>query len=194
MFAKESDGWMPGSPKMAEEWTVEARAGGVCIVRIVHSLFASTADWDDQLEATKSAWPGFLRTLQLYLTHFRGQRSAIMSVSSPVACTEAETWETLTSAVGVKGVSVGQRAAAKAGVPLLSGVVEYLTESPYDALLRLDTPGPGIAALGATTYPSGQGMVAMNFYLYGDQADAIVARVTPLWHAWFQERFTTPTE
>ncbi len=62
----------------------------------------------------------------------------------------------------------------------LSGVVEYVTQSPYDALLRLDKPGPGIAALGAFTFPGGdQSMVAMNFYLYGDQAAATVARETP---------------
>jgi uncharacterized protein YndB with AHSA1/START domain len=38
MFANESDGWMPGSPPIANEWSVEARGGGICIVRIVHSL------------------------------------------------------------------------------------------------------------------------------------------------------------
>ena len=40
----------------------------------------------------------------------------------------------------------------------------------------------------------GQGMVAMNLYLYGDKAAATVARETPLWQAWFQERFPMPTE
>jgi hypothetical protein len=73
-------------------------------------------------------------------------------------------------------------------------VVEYLTENPYDALLRLDKPGPGVAALGAVTYPGGEGMVAMNLYLYGDQAAATVARVTPLWQAWFRERFPLPSK
>jgi uncharacterized protein YndB with AHSA1/START domain len=194
MFAKQADGWMPGSPPMAEEWTVQARAGGTCIVRIVHSLFASTDEWDNQLEATITAWPGFLRTLQLYLAHFRGQHAEVMSVSTPVTGTEAETWETVTSAFGVKGLGVGQRWTTPAGVPPLRGVVEYLTESPYDALLRLDTPAPGIAALGATTYPGGQGMVAMNFYLFGDQAGDTVARETPLWEAWFHERFPMTTE
>jgi len=188
-FVRESDGWMPGSPPMAEEWSVEARGGGVCIVRIVHSLFASTDAWDDQLEAGTSAWPAFLRTLQLYLRHFRGQRSALMQVVAPVACTEAEAWETLTTALGVEGSSVGQRWTTPAGVPPLGGVVEYFTQDPYDALLRLDQPGPGIAALGAFTAPGGPGMVAMNFYLYGDQAAAAVARETPLWQAWIQERF-----
>src|SRR5207237_614233 len=83
--------------------------GGICIVRVVHSLFASTDDWDNQLESAKSGWSGFLRILQIYLRHFRGQRSAIMQVTTPVASTEADAWETLTAALGVKGVSVGQR-------------------------------------------------------------------------------------
>jgi hypothetical protein len=72
--------------------------------------------------------------------------------------------------------------------------MEHVTENPYDALLRLDKPGPGIAALGAVTYPGGQGMVAMNLYLYGDQAAATVARDTPAWQSWLQEHFPTPTE
>ena len=58
MFASEGDGWFPGSPPIATEWSVEARAGGVCVVRVVQSLFASTDDWDDQLIGTESgmAW------------------------------------------------------------------------------------------------------------------------------------------
>jgi hypothetical protein len=94
----------------------------------------------------------------------------------------------------VKGVRVGQRWTTPAGVSPLSGVMEYVTENPYDALLRLDTPGPGIAALGAVTYPGGQGMVAMNLYLYGDQAAETVARETPPWQAWIEERFPMPPE
>ena len=37
-------------------------------------------------------------------------------------------------------------------------------------------------------------MVALNFYLYGDQAAGTAARETPLWDAWFQERFPMPAE
>ena len=188
-----ADGWVPGSPPIANEWSVEARGGGICIVRIVHSLFASTDDWDNQLEGTESGWPAFFRTLRIYLTHFRGQRSAMMQWMAPAAGTEAEAWETLTAALGLKGLSVGQRWTAPAGVPALSGVVEYVTQSPYDALLRLDKPGPGIAALGAVNF-GGQSMVALNFYLYGDQAAGTVAHETPLWEAWIQERFPMPTE
>jgi uncharacterized protein YndB with AHSA1/START domain len=194
MFSKESEGWMPGSPSMANEWTVQAREGGVCVVRIVHSLFASTDDWDNQLEATESGWSAFLRTLQIYLTHFRGLSSTLMQFSAPTAGTEAQAWVALTAAFGVKGLSVGQPWAAPAGLPALGGVVEYLAQRPYDALLRLDTPGPGIAALGTYSFPGGPSTVAVNFYLYGDQAATTAAQDTPRWQAWFQACFPAPTE
>ena len=113
-FGAESPGWMPGSPTVADEWTVEARGGGVCVVRVVHSLFASTDDWDNQLEGTESGWPGYFRILRIYLTHFRGQRSAMMQWMAPAAGTEAEAWETLTAALGLKGSSAGKRSCTHA--------------------------------------------------------------------------------
>ena len=192
-FGAESPGWMPGSPTVADEWTVEARGGGVCVVRVVHSLFASTDDWDNQLEGTESGWPGYFRILRIYLTHFRGQRSAMMQWMAPAAGTEAEAWETLTAALGLKGSSAGKRWTAPAGVPALGGVVEHVSQSPYSALLRLDTPGPGAAAIGAVNF-GGQSMATLSFYLYGDQAAATVARETPVWEAWVQERFPAPPE
>jgi len=196
-FSAESPGWMPGSPVIADEWTVEARGGGICVVRIVHSLFAETDDWDNQLEGTESGWPGYFRILKIYLTHFRGQRSAMMQWMAPAAGTEAEAWESLTAALGLKSANAGQRWAVpesvSAGVPALSGVVEHVSQSPYSALLRLDQPGPGAAALGAVNF-GGQSMVTLSFYLYGDQAAGTVARETPLWQAWIQERFPTPSE
>jgi len=192
MFAAQGEGW-GGSPPIATEWSVQARAGGVCVVRVVHSLFASTDDWDKQLEATESGWPGFFRTLRIYLTHFRGQRAALMQFVAPVAAPEAQAWEMLTAALGVQGLGVGQRWTTPVGVPARSGVLEYLAESPYDALLRLDKPGPGVAALGAFNC-GGPSMVALNFYHYGDQAAETAARDTPLWQAWIDEHFPTPSQ
>lgn len=193
VFTKESAGWAPGSPSIATEWRVEARAGGVCVIRIVHSLFASTDDWDNQLEGAASGWAGFVRTLRIYLTHFRGQRSAMMQLMATATGSDATAWATLTSALGMQGVRVGQRWTTPAGLPARSGVMEYVTEGPYDALLRLDTPGPGVAGVGAFSFPGGNTMVAMSFYLYGDQAASAVAREEPQWQAWFKERFPTPT-
>jgi uncharacterized protein YndB with AHSA1/START domain len=191
MFAAQGEGW-GGSPPMATEWSVEARAGGVCLVRVVHSLFASTDDWDNQLEATESGWPGFFRTLRIYLTHFRGQGSAIVPFVVPAEGTEAQAWEKLTAALGLQGLAVGQHWSAPAGAPAMGGVLEYLSQSPYDALLRLDKPGSGVAALGA--FNCGPTMVAVSFYHYGDQAAETAAREKPLWQAWMQEHFPTPSE
>jgi uncharacterized protein YndB with AHSA1/START domain len=192
-WAAESPGWQPGSPIIADEWSVEARAGGVCVVRIVHSLFASTDEWDNQIEGTESGWPAFFRILRIYLTHFRGQRSAIMQWIAPAAGTEPEAWETLKAALGLKGASAGQRCTAPAGVPALSGVVEHISNSPSSALLRIDKPGPGTAAIGAVNF-GGAIMVTLNFYLYGDQAVATAARETPLWQAWIDKHYPTPSE
>jgi uncharacterized protein YndB with AHSA1/START domain len=190
MFAAQGEGY-GGSPPIADEWSVEARDGGVCVVRIVHSLFADTDDWDNQLEGTESGWPGFFRILRIYLTHFRGQRSAMMQWIAPAKGTVPEAWNTLTAALGLTGASVGQRWTAAPGVPALSGVVEHASESPFNVLLRLDTPGPGTAALGAVSF--GGAMVTLSFYLYGEQAAGTVARETPAWDRWVQERFPAPS-
>src|SRR5258708_20184646 len=116
-----------------------------------------------------------------------------MQVGAPGGGTEGGAWEALTAGLKLKGVSVAQRWTAPAGVPALSGVTDYITQSPYDALLRIDKPGPGVVALGAFNY-GGQSMVAVNFYHYGDQAAGTAARETPLWQAGIQKRFPMPTE
>jgi len=193
MFAREGAGWVPGSPPIATEFSVEARSGGVCVVRVVQSLFSSTDDWDGQLTGAEEGWPGIARILRLYLTHFRGQRSAIMQIMTPVAGTGADAWATLTAALGLNGVRAGQRWAVPAGAPELGGVVEYVSDAPFGALLRLDKPGPGTAALGTIEFGDAV-MATLSFYMYGDQAAENVARETPRWRAWIQERFPMPTE
>ena len=193
MFAREGPGWVPGSPPIAAEFTVEARAGGVCVVRVVQSLFSSTDDWDGQLTGAEEGWPGIARILRLYLTHFRGQRSAIAKAIAPVPGTAAEAWATLTAALGLNGVREGERWAVPAGVPVLDGVVERVDENPLGVLLRLEEPGPGIGALGTIEFGD-MVMAGFTFYFYGDQAAAIVARETPRWQAWMQERFPMPAE
>jgi len=190
-YATKADGWIPGSPPIATEWIVEARGGNMCTVRIVQSLFASTDDWDMLLDGAKSGLSGFLAILRVYLTHFRGERSALRWWRAPAAGTEADAWGVLTGAFGLRRESVGQRWAAPAGLPPLAGVVEYFNEGPNDALVRIDTPAPGVAAFG-TIDGGGQAMVGMNLYLYGDQAGGAIAREAPRWDAWFRERFPAP--
>lgn len=191
MYAAQMEGLEPGSPPIAAEWHIEAQAGGTCVVRLVHSLFASTDDWDDQLEHVESGWSGFLRTLQVYLKHFRGQGCTLMKWMVPVAGTEAEAWATLTGALGLQGVRAGQRWTAPAGVPALGGVVEYAHENPNDILVRIDQPAPGVAAFGSVDM-GGPAMAGMNVYFYGEPGAAAAARETPHWQAWVKAHLPAP--
>jgi hypothetical protein len=118
-----------------------------------------------------------------------------MQVMAGVAGTKVEAWATLTAALGLSGVGTGQRFTVPAGVPALGGLVEHVSHREGDcgALLRLDKPGPGTAAVSIITFGSSV-MAAFNFYFYSDQAAGTVARETPLWQAWLQERFPMPAE
>lgn len=92
-----------------------------------------------------------------------------MQFVAPVAGTEADAWAMLTAALALTEMRVGLCSTAAAGAAALSGVVENFSTEPCDALLRLDAPGPGVAALGACNV-GGQSMAALSFFDYGDQA------------------------
>lgn len=189
-FASESHDLGPNAPPVATEWIVEARSGGTCIVRVVHSLFASADDWDNQLEEWESGWPDFFRILRLSLTHFRGQRGSAMQLGNAAPEPKSEAWAALTSSLGLAGATMGQRVRTPTGAPPLAGLVERVGEDPFpeELLLRLDEPVPGIAHLFAMDL-GGQVYLSIRLYLYGDQASVVIARDELLWHAWMNEHF-----
>jgi uncharacterized protein YndB with AHSA1/START domain len=188
-FAAESRDLGPDAPPVATEWIVEARSGGGCVVRVVHSLFSSSDDWDDQLESFESGWPAWFRVIRLYLTYFRGQRCSTFRVMGVAPEPESQAWDALTGSLGLAGAAVGQHWNANAGVPPLAGLVEWVGEGEHPReLLRLDEPAPGIAFLMAHAM-GGQVYLAISFYLYGDRAAAAVARDEPLWQTWMNGQF-----
>jgi hypothetical protein len=190
-FAAESRDLGPNAPALATEWIVEARSGDTCVVRVVHSLFASNDDWDDQLAGFESGWPAFFRLLRLYLTHFRDQRCSNVPLMVVSFQPETQAWDALTGSLGLAGVATGGRWHTPAGAPPLGGLVERIGEGKhvYEVLL-LDQPAPGMAFLNACTMGGGV-YLAMNLYLYGDEGAAAAARDESLWHAWMNERFPT---
>jgi hypothetical protein len=189
-FAADSQDLGPNAPSVATEWFVEARAGGACVVRVVHSLFASTDEWDNQLEGWEHGWPSFFRILRLYLTHFRGQRASAFQLGGVAPAPRSQAWSALTGPLGLAGAVKGQRTRTPAGALPLAGLVERTGEEAYpeELLLRLDEPAPGIAHLFAMDMGD-QVYLSIRFYLYGDRAAAAAARDEPLWHAWMNERF-----
>ena len=191
-FAAEGDGYSPTAPPLATEWTVEARSGGTCVVRVVHSLFASTDEWDDQLGDTENGWPTFFRILELYLEHFAGQPSASLSAIGMAQGDVAAVWEEFARDLGIEAAAPGQRVAAGGGAPRLAGVVEPLAEIPHGRrlLLRLDEPTSGAALLGVYNC-GGVAMGSVNVYFYGDEAAQVVERDEPAWRAWMEAKFPT---
>ena len=183
----------PESPTVATEWIVEARAGGTCVVRVVHSLFASTDDWDNQLDGLEQGWPTIFRILRRYLEAFRGLPCSAMQFVSMSADPEAHTWQKLGGELGLLRLAEGQQWSAPAGFPQMSGTVHALGEGMHAStvLLRLDSPAPGTAYIGA--FPcGGMAQVYMAVYLYGDAAKAVVNRDESTWQTWMDERFPMP--
>jgi uncharacterized protein YndB with AHSA1/START domain len=180
--------WMPGAPPVATEITITSRSGDQCIVRMVHSLFTSSDEWDDQLEGFEGGWPGFFDVLRLYLTHFAGQPAATFRVAETLHADQNEVWSLLTGALNLAGADVGQRRQAPSEAPRLSGVIEgvHQDRKTRSIMIRANQPTDGIAALG--TYEAGaEARVSISLYLYGTNASEIAESAEKEWATWLRE-------
>ena len=182
--------WAEGAPPVATEITVTPRAGGQCVVRMVHSLFTTSDQWDDQLEGFEGGWPAFFAMLRLYLAHFAGRPAATFIVGTMVGAPPLDAWMRLTGALGLAGANAGEERTTSNGPEALAGVVERVEQTVGHRylLLRLHAPTPGIAlvaAYGADTATR----VNVSLYLYGDHVEQRAAASEPRWRAWIGETF-----
>jgi uncharacterized protein YndB with AHSA1/START domain len=173
--------------RLALEMLVEARSGDTCVVRLVHSGFGTGADWDHLREGNEAGWRMCLRTLQLYLTHFRRQPSKRIHVMGVAPGSEEEAWAALTGELGMRDVAVGDPVAP--GAPAFAGYVEHLDQDAITLRLEKPAPGIGIVAAGA---PADVAFTQLAAVLFGDDAEAIAAREQPAWQAWMNEHFPLP--
>lgn len=188
-FAYEERDWMPGAPPVATEIVVEARGGGTCTVRMVHSLFTEADDWDDQLESFERGWPPFFRLLRLYLAHFAGRRCSSFRATGRGEAPESRAWSELVAALGLEGAAAGEAVATTGGAPDLSGAVEHLgaESNHHEILVRLDRPAPGYAFVG--TFAWGESVyTTVSAYLFGDDAPAVAEREGAIWQSWLEAR------
>ena len=76
-FATRDVQWRPEGESapalLATEWTVTARAGGGCTVRMVMSGFGRSDAWDDELDAMKQGMSAALERLRTHLVEAAGQ-------------------------------------------------------------------------------------------------------------------------
>ena len=134
------------------DWSIEARAGGKATLRLVHSGFSASADWDSEFEAHARGWKLMLENLRQYFARHPHAPAVHLPFMSMVQSHHGEIWKTL---VGKLGVS----ATPKVGDPfrfttpngdVLTGVVDHVTETRAlglvvreydDALLRFTLEG-----------------------------------------------------
>jgi len=191
--AENKEGMGPGSPAMATEWTIEAKSGGTCRVRVVHSWFASTDDWDAQFESVEKGWPAFFRILNTYLTHFRGQPCTQVQLMAFTSEPKEKAWAELTQPLGLAGANVGQSVTSSGDAPHLAAVVEHVSSTKADLMLRLEQPAPGTAQVSAM--PMGESVcLYICLYLYGEGSREIAAREEPVWQGWLARLFPAPVE
>lgn len=188
-FVAEGSGMSPESPPMATEWVVEAKSGDTCLVRVVHSWFASTDEWDSQYEAVENGWVGFFSILRLKLKHFLGQPSTAFDVTGIGNYGESEGWAALTAPFGLTGAVEGKEVSREADTPSLSGKVEVArTGDEMSMILLIGEPGPGLCQFFAVPM-GGQTYLSIRFFLFGENSASVVASAEPEWSRWFAERF-----
>ena len=179
--------WGENAPPLATEITISSRSGDQCVVRMVHSLFSSNDDWDDQMEGFEQGWVGFIEVLRLYLAHYSGNKAASFQVMHSVQTDQLATWSKLMERLNLVRAHVGERWETS-HPEKLSGVVERIHQDRKmrTITLRLDAPAAGVAIIGA--YDSDKGInTSVSTFYYGDNAEAQVAASQPKWLRWIQE-------
>jgi uncharacterized protein YndB with AHSA1/START domain len=199
--------WEKDAPPIATEITIPARSGDRCVVRMVHSLFTTTDDWDDQVEGFESGWTSLFEVLRVYLAHFIDQEAAAFWVMTPTKTGSLATWQKLCEALGIAGANVGERRQAAFGAESWACVVEHVHQDARQryCLLRLEKPRPGIALVGTYDVQGDRGeadptvrplaesgettRVSVSRYFYGDDAEAQAAQAEPAWRDWLRTTF-----
>jgi uncharacterized protein YndB with AHSA1/START domain len=187
--------WSAGAPPIATEITIAGRSGGQCVVRMVHSLFTASDQWDDEVEGFENGWPGFFEVLRIYLKHFAGKESG--SFQAMVMGMEGDAltiWKRLTDTLGLAGADAGDQRTTSAGPQTLSGTVEIIQQNPKvrSIMMKLDAPSPGIALIG--TYASVRGIhTSLSVFFYGEGAEGRAAESSALWSDWLRQTCPSAT-
>jgi uncharacterized protein YndB with AHSA1/START domain len=183
----------PDEPLVATEWTVEAQAGGTCVVRVVHTWLAEGDKWDDRFEGHAHGWRAFFRILRAYLEHFPGQPSAAFQLMAFAPAPKQQAWQKLTRAFGLPAdAAAGQSLRAPASAPPLAARIERVGEGEHpELLLRLSEPAPGLLHAFAMEM-GGQVLVPLRVFLYGDTAASVAERAEPAWQGWLSGQFPPP--
>lgn len=145
------------------DWSIEAREGGTTTLRLVHSGFSTSADWDDDFDAHARGWKLMLQNLRQYFERHPHEPAVHLPFMTKVDSSRPSLWTRLLGTFGLSAPpKVGDSfrfTTPKGGV--LTGEVDFVTDTydlalvvrEYgDALLRFTTMGK---ADGSSTFVYG---------------------------------------
>jgi len=179
-------GWGENAPPLATEITVTARKGGTCLVRMVHSLFSSTEDWDDQMESFESGWPGFIEVLRLYLAHHAGAPAASFQAMAAGDGEGLALWRRLMDRLGLSGADVGERRTVDAA-ETLEGTVVHIRQADKQRYVMMHVEGdaPGVVLFGIWSDGDTTRLSICRFF-YGDDAGEMATAAEARWGEWLE--------
>jgi uncharacterized protein YndB with AHSA1/START domain len=139
------------------DWSIEAREGGRTTLRLVHSGFSASADWDNEYESHARGWKLMLQNLRHYFARHAHKPTAHIPYMSKVESPRASLWTTVLGKFGFSAspkVGDSFRVTTPKG-DVLTGVVDLVVDTrdlalvvrEYDdALLRVSLEGKPDAA------------------------------------------------
>jgi uncharacterized protein YndB with AHSA1/START domain len=137
---------------MYADWSIEARGGGKTTLRLVHSGFSASADWDGEFEAHARGWKLMLENLRQYFARHAHEPAVHVPFMSQVESSHTSIWTTLLGKLGLGAVPKAgdQFRLTMPKGDVVTGVVDDVTQTRVlglvvreydDALLRFTLEG-----------------------------------------------------
>jgi uncharacterized protein YndB with AHSA1/START domain len=134
---------------IAVDYRLEGK-GGKTVLRLVHSGFGTSSEWDEEYDSVSRGWPFELWGLRHYLQHHRGKKRAVAWVRVVVDLTPETIWERLRSEGGffaegqLDGLRSGDRYSFRtAGDDKFEGVL-HVFNPPFDFYGTVENLGNAI--------------------------------------------------
>ncbi len=181
------------SPRV-EEYSVRAKEGGGCVVRVTNWGFGEGADWDVEFESVKKGWGVFLATLKEVVEKFRQFGKPICVQLLSVSADAAGAWAKVEAMLGDKvgnGFSEGQQVSlgGALGTPL-EGIITAAGEREFTMCHQTDDGG--LLFYATVEQPGPMAMIGLGMRFFGAHKSQ-AATVEASWGAWFQKAFPPPT-
>jgi hypothetical protein len=133
------------------DWSIEAREGGTTTLRLVHSGFSASADWDEEFEAHARGWTLMLANLRHYFARHAKASAVHLPFATKVDMLREAVWTALVGKLALSSApKVGQshRIATAAGeltvkIDLVNHGrdLAFVVQDLDDALLRFSLEG-----------------------------------------------------